>query len=255
MGFTKLDEGILQSSIMAADPVTFKVWIALLAACESDGVARIAPTFLASVCRLDVGRVVVALDELASPDPHSRSQEMEGRRVERCDGGWRVINHAKYRGWTYSQTPEAIRQRRHRERDVDVTKSHGGVTGCDVSASASSVVIDSKGGSGGRESNRAVPPEQRAEEATEGAIRRLQLQLGALLTRLSEHANSRLMQPAWCRAVTSFKGRDGPVKGLPDYRLVRSIDRLEHSIEDAEWWLTAMDGGKVVDEGVARGTR
>ena len=38
MGFTKLDEGILQSSVMAADPVTFKVWIALLAAAKSEAI-------------------------------------------------------------------------------------------------------------------------------------------------------------------------------------------------------------------------
>ena len=97
MGFTKLDEGILQSSVMAADPVTFKVWIALLAACKADGVAAVAPTFLASVCRLTDEQVRTALVELAAPDKNSRGTEADGRRVERVDGGWRVINYARYR--------------------------------------------------------------------------------------------------------------------------------------------------------------
>ena len=152
MGFTKLDEGILQSSIMAADPVTFKVWIAILAAAGSDGIARVAPTFLASVCRLPVERVRRALDELEGPDPDSRTPTKNGSRIERCEGGWLVLNHAKYRGWTYSQTPEAVRQRRHREglgkRDVDVTERHGSVTVCDPSASVSASV-SVEGGAGG----------------------------------------------------------------------------------------------------------
>lgn len=97
MGFTKLDESILQSSIMAAKPKTFKVWIALLAACESDGIARVSPTFLARVCYLGMKEVEQALEELSSPDPLSRTIEKDGRRIERVDGGFHIINYQKYR--------------------------------------------------------------------------------------------------------------------------------------------------------------
>jgi hypothetical protein len=48
----------------------------------------------------------------------------------------------------------------------------------------------------------------------------------------------------WCREVTSYEGRDGPVRGVADYRTVMSIDRLERSIADAEWWLTQLQAGK-----------
>jgi hypothetical protein len=34
---------------------------------------------------------------LLSPDPDSRTEDYEGRRIEVVDGGWRLINHAKYR--------------------------------------------------------------------------------------------------------------------------------------------------------------
>ncbi len=93
-----------------------------------------------------------------------------------------------------------------------------------------------------------VPPEQRAEEATDAAIHRLQLELGSWVCKLAEHPNSRQMVPAWTRAVTSYETRDGTrVRGVPDYRTVHSIDRLEKSIEDAKWWHGELEKGKVVD--------
>ena len=32
-----------------------------------------------------------------SPDQYSRTQDHEGRRIEAVEGGWRLLNHAKYR--------------------------------------------------------------------------------------------------------------------------------------------------------------
>jgi hypothetical protein len=145
MGFTKLDEAILQSSIMAEDSDTFKVWIALLASCEPDGISHISPIFLASVCHLSQDKIDRAIVSLESPDPYSRTIADEGRRIRKVDGGYFIVNYEKYRGWTYSQKPAAVRQRKHREKpsvtlcDKDVTS----VTLCDVGRdmSASSSLI------------------------------------------------------------------------------------------------------------------
>lgn len=96
-------------------------------------------------------------------------------------------------------------------------------------------------------------PADRAEAETTGEIRRLQNELGARLARLSEHPNSRDMVPAWSRRVTSYKRKDGTrVNGVADYRTVMSIDRLERSIEDADWWLEKLDKGPVVEAGVLK---
>jgi hypothetical protein len=38
-----------------------------------------------------------ALKCFLSPDPYSRSQEHEGRRIEEVDGGWKLLNGDKYR--------------------------------------------------------------------------------------------------------------------------------------------------------------
>lgn len=97
MGFTKLDEQILQSSIMAEDPKTFKVWIALLAACRENGIAYISTTYLQAICHMTDLAVNKAIERLLSPDPASRSITDEGRRIRKVDGGFEIINYIVYR--------------------------------------------------------------------------------------------------------------------------------------------------------------
>jgi hypothetical protein len=145
-GFTKLDAGILQSSVMAAPPVTFKVWIALLAACRSDGVARVSPTYLGAVCRLSLSDVGRALEELASPDPHSRTLMEEGRRITRVDGGFRLINYRKYREQGIREAETAGRVERRRRKGEPERLSGQGP---DSSASASSSASAGERGAGG----------------------------------------------------------------------------------------------------------
>ncbi len=100
---------------------------------------------------------------------------------------------------------------------------------------------------GRKEPPAPLPPEQRAEDATKATIRSLQLKLGALLCRLAEHPNSRRMVPDWCREVTAYDKADGTrVRGVPDYRTVMSIDRLERSVADAEWHLGELEKREAV---------
>lgn len=115
MGFTKLDERILQSSIMAESAVTFKVWIALLAACRENGIAYVSSVYLSTICHLSLARVDDALQKLESPDEHSRSLNDDGRRIRRIDGGYEVINYAVYRDFSLKDA-EAERKRLYRQR-------------------------------------------------------------------------------------------------------------------------------------------
>ncbi len=101
---------------MREEPAVFKTWMALLAACDADGLARVSVTYLSAVCYLPLDEVVAALARLEEPDPHSRSTNDEGRRIRRVDGGFELLNYTKYRERTYSMTPDAERMRRYRER-------------------------------------------------------------------------------------------------------------------------------------------
>lgn len=83
----------------------------------------------------------LALEALCAPDPESRSEEYDGRRLARVNGGYIVLNFKKYRDFDHTA---AERSRRYRERQkadeagpVTRDDSDDGVTGSDASASAS----------------------------------------------------------------------------------------------------------------------
>lgn len=114
MGFTKLDERIIQSSIMVESPETFKVWITLLAMCKEDGIAECSPVFLEAVCRIPIAKIIEAVDVLSAPDKLSRSIDNDGRRIERVDGGYKIINYEKYRTESL-RSAEAERKRLYRQ--------------------------------------------------------------------------------------------------------------------------------------------
>ena len=116
MGFTKLDEGILTSSVMGEAGDIFKVWIAFLAAVKQDGIARVTVIYLSGVCHLPIETIEAAIARLEAPDPYSRTKEREGRRIIPVEDGWFVVNYEKYRSFSYSESPEAIRARRYRDK-------------------------------------------------------------------------------------------------------------------------------------------
>ncbi len=73
------------------------VWITLLAMSDRRGIVEGSVPGLAVFARLPLEATRMALERLSGPDEDSRSKEQEGRRIEPVDGGWRLINHAKYR--------------------------------------------------------------------------------------------------------------------------------------------------------------
>jgi hypothetical protein len=143
MGFTKLDERILQSSIMAEDPWTFKVWIALLAACKENGIAYVSATYVETICHMKETTVQHALAKLEAPDPNSRSLEDDGRRIRRVDGGYQVINYQLYRERTLRDV-EAERKRIYRKGKKDGPGQSRTVQGPSASASASASLPTNK---------------------------------------------------------------------------------------------------------------
>ncbi len=118
-GYTKLFNSILASTIWREDNATRIVWITLLAMADKHGIAEGSVPGLADFARVSVPACRRALARLSAPDPDSRSQEDGGRRIETIPGGWRLINHAKYREkLSADERTEYNRQkqREHRER-------------------------------------------------------------------------------------------------------------------------------------------
>jgi hypothetical protein len=96
-GFSKLFSSIVTSTIWGESHSTVRVWIAMLATADYDGnVEGSIPGFARIAC-VTIKEMEDALDVLLAPDPHSRTKEHEGRRIEAFDGGWHILNYAKYR--------------------------------------------------------------------------------------------------------------------------------------------------------------
>ena len=96
-GYTKLFASLLASTIWRESDKVRIVWITLLAMADQYGIAEGSIPGIADLARVSIEDCEVALARLQEPDRYSRSPEHDGRRICAVAGGFRVLNHAKYR--------------------------------------------------------------------------------------------------------------------------------------------------------------
>lgn len=118
MGFTKLDSGIVDSSIWSQPYATRIVWVTMLARSDPFGFVGASVIGLARSANVTVPECEAALIHLQAKDPDSRSPEFDGRRIETCERGWRILNYVTFRNKTYSNNPSAVRMRKLRSRHI-----------------------------------------------------------------------------------------------------------------------------------------
>lgn len=111
MTFTKLFSSITASTIWAEPDHTRLVWITMLAMADQHGRVWASIPGLANMARVSIEKCEESLEALQSPDKYSRTKEFEGRRIEEIDGGWRLLNHGKYRA---IRDEESIRESKRR---------------------------------------------------------------------------------------------------------------------------------------------
>jgi hypothetical protein len=97
MTFTKLFSSLTESTIWREKNHIRIVWITMMAMADKHGRVWGSIPGLAARAKLPVAQCAEALEKFMAPDPYSRTKVLEGRRIEEIDGGWRLINHAKYR--------------------------------------------------------------------------------------------------------------------------------------------------------------
>jgi len=68
----------------------------MLSQADKNGVVYASIPGLARIANLSIEEVEEGLRCFQSPDIYSRTPDNEGRRIEAVDGGWRLLNHAKY---------------------------------------------------------------------------------------------------------------------------------------------------------------
>jgi hypothetical protein len=99
-GYTPVFSSIFDGTLHGKWPQT-GVWLALLAMTDRHGCIDRTPQAIASDVGISAEELLVCIGEFCKPDPMSRTQECEGRRLVLIDParswGWRVVNHSRYR--------------------------------------------------------------------------------------------------------------------------------------------------------------
>lgn len=115
MGYTKLFSSIVASTIWREDDKTRLVWITMLAMKNERHVVEASLPGLADMARVTIGECEAAVKKLEGPDKWSRNQEHGGRRIEKCDGGWRILNGEYYRHQMSAEDRREYQRLYHRE--------------------------------------------------------------------------------------------------------------------------------------------
>lgn len=96
--YNKLFTSILDSSIWLEDDGVIRVWVTLLASMDELGFCKFGSIHnLARRANKTAKETARCIELLESPDKVDPHQEYEGRRLERVEGGWMVLNAGKYR--------------------------------------------------------------------------------------------------------------------------------------------------------------
>lgn len=114
--YAKLFQTILTSSIWQEDDVTRLVWITFLALKNRFGEVSGSIPGIAHAAKVPLNAAERAIEKLESPDKYSRTKDHDGRRIERIPGGWRVLNHAKYRQAMSDDERRAYKNRWQQEK-------------------------------------------------------------------------------------------------------------------------------------------
>lgn len=99
-GYTPLFGSLTTGTLCGRWP-DIGLWPVVLSLADRNGVVDVTTAYLALITGLPEQDVVACLQRFQQPDPMSRTQDHEGRRLELLDPlrswGWRVVNFGKYR--------------------------------------------------------------------------------------------------------------------------------------------------------------
>lgn len=144
--FSSMYDGTLAEDWRAL--VTFQQMIIL---CDADGIIDMTPEAITRRTGIPIEHIKTGIDILQNPDPHSRTNEDDGRRIMLIDEhkpwGWYIVNHKKYKHLQDSdmiriQTRERVRK--HRESKRKETDGNANVTDGNVQKRHTDTNTDTK---------------------------------------------------------------------------------------------------------------
>lgn len=114
MGYTPAFDTIYTGTLYGKWPMA-AVWASLIPLIDKHGQINLSFEAIAGMTGWPMELLQEGISQLEQPDPGSRTDAEEGRRIVRLDSkrpwGWRVVNHAIYR--------EKARKQLHNERAVE----------------------------------------------------------------------------------------------------------------------------------------
>jgi hypothetical protein len=180
--YSKLFRQILDSTIWQEDMETKLVFVTMIADCDRFGRVLMSIPGLAKRAGVSLTGCEKALGILLAPDPYSRTKDREGRRIEEIDGGWRLLNHEKYRALRDEEAQrerharnQAAYLRRKTDRKSDCVTGHVTVSDPIASATTTAKARDKKDRDGG-----AVAPAPRRQVFTPPTAEEVQNYLNGL---------------------------------------------------------------------------
>ena len=165
--YTKLFHSILDSSVWQEDDRTRLVWITLLAMADQHGEIQASIPGVAKRAGVPLESAEAAIGKLMAPDRYSRTPDHEGRRIAKIEGGWEILNHAKYRFEASIEDRREKAMERQRRRRNGLQKQEGeNITECDKAlrsvthrdTSRSVTLLDDKQKQSQKQSQRETSP-------------------------------------------------------------------------------------------------
>jgi len=99
-GYTPVFGSIYSGSLHGQWPAA-ALMATLLPLCDKNGTIDLHPKAISAMTGWPMKLLLLGLEQLSSPDPESRSQDAEGRRLVPLDAGrawgWRLVNFVSYR--------------------------------------------------------------------------------------------------------------------------------------------------------------
>ncbi len=127
--FTKVYRSMLTSSIWTTPRPHLHmvrcVWMTLMMLADKRGFVHSSVPGLAAAALVSIEEAEQALEVFREPDPYSRTQEHEGRKLLDVDGGWFLLNYEKHRGTGESErAKESKRNWYHRNKHPKTREEH-----------------------------------------------------------------------------------------------------------------------------------
>jgi hypothetical protein len=152
--YNKIFTKILDSSIWLEPNATRIVWITFLAAMDEEGFVQFASIRnVAHRANVSIEDAQSAVASLEGPDPDSGDPHEDGRRIEKVEGGWTVLNADKHRKIATREHQKALnreRVKRHRlsKCNASVMGGNESVTPSEAEANAEAEDLEADGPSG-----------------------------------------------------------------------------------------------------------